>query len=527
MMRIAFYIFAFTSLAFTYFLHQFWPPAIYILYILIPIVIIGVYDVLSVKHTVLRNYPVLGHLRYVLEYIRPEIQQYFIATDHSEAPFTREIRSIIYQRSKNVNDTVPFGTKQKLTEPGYEFFDQSIMPTKFITEQLRVEVGGPQCKKPYSASILNVSAMSFGALSSAAILALNKGAKKGNFYHNTGEGGLSRYHNEGGGDLVWQIGTSYFGCRTKDGNFDPHKFKKQACQDNVKMIEIKISQGAKPSHGGVLPKAKISPEIAEVRGISREYDCVSPPYHKEFSTPIGLLKFVERLRELSEGKPIGLKMCIGKPEEFMAICKAMVKTKILPDFITIDGSEGGTGAAPLEFTSRLGKTLDESLILVHNCLTGIGVRDKIKIIGSGKIATGFNIASKLCIGADICNCARPMMFALGCIQSLNCNTNRCPTGIATQNKFRARGLNVEDKHIRVYYFHKNTIRSFKELVEALGVDNISRLTPELLHKRETNGNSKTYKELYTYIKNGCLLKKKYSAPEPYAHLWRISSAEKF
>lgn len=527
MMRIVFYFFTLISLSLTYFLYQFWPQAIYILYILIPIILVGIYDILSIKHTILRNYPALGHFRYLLEYIRPEIQQYFIANDHSETPFSREIRNIVYQRSKNVTDTVPFGTKQHINRIGFEFLEHSISPTILPLEQTRVVIGSKQCSKPYNASRLNISAMSFGALSENAILALNKGAKKGNFYHNTGEGGISSYHLEGGGDLVWQIGTAYFGCRTNNGEFDPKKFAEKATLDNVKMIEIKISQGAKPSHGGILPKEKITPEIAKIRGISMDHDCESPPYHKEFNTPIGLLKFVEKLRRLSNGKPVGFKLCIGKPQEFMGICKAMLKTGIIPDFITVDGSEGGTGAAPLEFTNRLGKTINEALIFVHSCLVGIGVRDQIKVIASGKIATGFDVVAKLCIGADICNCARTMMFALGCIQSFSCNTNKCPTGIATQNKFRSNGLNVMDKHQRVFNFHKNTLRSFRELMGAIGINEINKLSPDLLHRRETNSISKSYLELYQFLENKCFLNKNPSIPEPYDKYWKMASADKF
>ena len=526
MMRFVFYIFAFMSLSFTYFLHHFWPGAIYLLYFLVPIILVGFYDILSVRHTILRNYPVLGHLRYLLEYIRPEIQQYFIASDHSEKPYSREIRNIVYQRSKNVNDTVPFGTKQSINEIGFEFLEQSLKPKSFPLEQTRVIIGGPQCKKPYSASILNISAMSFGALSYTAIKALNNGAKLSHCYHNTGEGGISPYH-LCGGDLVWQIGTAYFGCRNRDGTFDPKEFAKKAVSPEIKMIELKLSQGAKPSHGGILPKEKITKEISMIRGIPMGEDCDSPPAHSAFDTPIEMMEFIAELRKLSAGKPVGFKLAIGKPEEFMSICKAMIKTKIYPDFITVDGSEGGTGAAPLEFTNRLGKTINEALIFVHSCLVGIGARKNIKVIASGKIATGFDLIAKLCIGADLCNCARTMMFALGCIQSLSCNTNKCPTGVATQNPFRARGLNVQDKSIRVSNYHKNTIKSFRELVGALGIDKIEMLSPALLHRRETNSVSKSYSDLYDFIHDSCLINKKSKIPETYARYWKLASAEQF
>ncbi|MEQ9116073.1 MAG: FMN-binding glutamate synthase family protein [Rickettsiales bacterium] len=526
-MRIVFYIFSLLSLSFTYFLYQFWPAAIYLLYILIPVIIIGIYDVLSIKHTILRNYPVLGHFRYLLEYIRPEIQQYFIADDHSEKPYSREIRNIVYQRAKNVMDTVPFGTKQSVNRIGFEFLEQSLKPKFIPPEQTRVVIGGPQCKKPYSASILNISAMSFGALSYTAISALNKGAKLSKCYHNTGEGGVSPYHLSGGGDLVWQIGTAYFGCRTRDGKFDAKKFAAKTKNPVIKMIELKLSQGAKPSHGGILPKEKITSEISEIRGIPLGEDCDSPPSHSAFDTPIEMMRFVGELRKLSGGKPVGFKLAIGKPEEFMSICKAMLKTKIYPDFITVDGSEGGTGAAPLEFTNRLGKTINESLILVHSCLVGIGARDKIKIIASGKIATGFDLIAKLCIGADLCNCARTMMFALGCIQSLSCNTNKCPTGIATQNSFRARGLNIQDKSVRVSNYHRNTVKSFRELVGAIGINDINELSPSLLHRRETNSVSKNYLELYEFVTNKCFMNKKSKIPDAYKKFWNLASAEQF
>ncbi|MCH9753315.1 MAG: FMN-binding glutamate synthase family protein [Alphaproteobacteria bacterium] len=525
-MRIVFYILSLLGLALTYILHifQFDDLSLILLFFMIFYISVGAYDVLQTKHTILRMYPVIGHIRYMLEYIRAEIQQYFIANDTEELPFNREIRSIVYQRSKNALDTVPFGTKQHIEMPGYLFCRQSLAPKHFPEANTRVRIGNKYCKKPYTSAILNISAMSFGALSSNAIMALNKGAKKGNFYHNTGEGGLSPHHKQGG-DLCFQLGTAYFGCRTEDGGFDKKKFKKIASQDEVKMIELKLSQGAKPSHGGILPKEKISKEIAEIRGIPLDKDCLSPPAHSEFDSPHSLLKFIKKLRDLSEGKPVGFKLCIGKKTDFMSICKAMVKTKIYPDFITVDGSEGGTGAAPLEFTNRLGITSNEAVVFVHNCLVGINIRDQIKIIVSGKVATGFHILEKLAIGADICNTARPMMFALGCIQSLNCHNNSCPTGIATQSKIRSKALFVEDKAERVYNYHRNTMRSFRELAGALGVNSLDGLEPGLIYRRNEKKGSISYLKLFPPLKPGELLSKRIN-PE-FAEDWKLANEESF
>ena len=526
MMRVVFYILSLSGLGLVYLLHifEFYETSIALLYFMIFYIAVGIYDVLQKKHTILRMYPVIGHIRYMLEYIRAEIQQYFIANDTEELPFNREFRNIVYQRAKNALDTVPFGTKQRIELPGYLFCRQSLAPQHFSEANTRVLIGNKSCKQPYLASILNISAMSFGALSSNAIKALNKGAKKGGFYHNTGEGGLSPYHKQGG-DLCFQLGTAYFGCRTEEGGFDEKKFKAIAAQNTVKMIELKLSQGAKPSHGGILPKEKISEEIAEIRGVPLGKDCISPSAHSEFDSPKGLLQFIQKLRDLSEGKPVGFKLCIGKKSEFMSICKAMVKTKIYPDFITIDGSEGGTGAAPLEFTNRLGITSSEAVVFVHNCLIGINVRNKIKIIVSGKVVTGFHILEKLATGADICNAARPMMFALGCIQSLNCHNNTCPTGVATQSKLRSRSLFVEDKAERVYNYHHNTIKSFRELAGALGVNSLEKLGPELIHKRNEKKGSTSYLNLFPRLKPGELLSKRIN-PE-FAEDWKLASAEVF
>ncbi|KGP62979.1 glutamate synthase, partial [Legionella norrlandica] len=378
----------------------------------IPLIILWIYDITQRKHTILRNFPVLGHVRYFLEFIRPEIQQYFIATDESELPFNRETRSMIYQRAKSVRDTIPFGTERDILSVGYTWALHSLSPKHSSEVEPRIDVGGSDCKKPYNASRLNISAMSFGSLSSNAIMALNKGAKIGGFYHNTGEGGLSPYHLQGG-DLIFQIGTAYFGCRDEEGNFDEQEFTKEASRDEVKMIEIKLSQGAKPSHGGILPAAKLTEEIARVRKVPMGKDVLSPIAHTTFDNPVGLLYFVKKLRDLSGGKPVGFKLCLGRREEFFGICKAMLKTNILPDFITIDGAEGGTGAAPIEYTNFIGTPLESGLVFVHNALVGTGVRDKIRVICSGKVSNGFDLLTNIALGADICNSARAMMMAIG------------------------------------------------------------------------------------------------------------------
>ncbi len=428
MLRNLFFIVSIASLFLVLVVQFFWPPIWYFLVIVIPYILIGLYDLYFNIHNILRNYPVLGHFRFFFEFVRPEIQQYFINTNQSGRPMNRETRSIVYQRAKNVNDTLPFGTQQDIDSAGYEFAYHSLNPKNVPETASRIIIGNRDCQKPYDASHLNISAMSFGAISSNAILALNKGAKTGHFAHNTGEGGISSYHLEHGGDLIWQIGTGYFGCRSKNAGFDPVEFKRKAAFDSVKMIEIKLSQGAKPSSGGILPAVKVTPEIAKFRGVEPHQDCISPPYHTEFSTPEGLLEFIARIRELSEGKPVGFKLCLGKHSEFMGICKAMLKTKILPDFISIDGAEGGTGAAPIEYSNFLGASINNAIAFVHNCLVGTNLREHIKIIASGKIANGFDLLSKIALGADSCSVARAMMFALGCVQSLRCDKNTCPTG---------------------------------------------------------------------------------------------------
>lgn len=498
---------------------------LFLLGLTIALLLLGLYDFFQKKHTILRNFPIIGHFRYMLEFIRPEIQQYFIMNNTEEKPFGRETRSLVYQRAKGMRDTIPFGTQRDVSLPGYETIHHSLAPTVISEEEARVLVGGKDCKQPYLASRLNISAMSFGSLSKNAILALNKGAKEGNFAHNTGEGGLSPYHLEGGGDIIWQLGTAYFGCRTKEGRFDPELFQQKSQHEQVKMIEIKLSQGAKPSHGGILPKAKITKEISEIRGVHMDQDCISPPSHAEFSNPKELLQFVARLRELSGGKPVGFKLCIGVRSQFLGICKAMLETNIKPDFITIDGAAGGTGAAPVEFTNNLGEFLNDALLFVNYALIGCNLRKDIRVICSGKIANGFDMIAKLSLGADMCNSARAMMFALGCIQSLQCNANNCPTGVATQNPMLMRGLVVSEKYKRVANFHKATIHSFLELAGATGVKHLNDLEPGFLFHRINHVETRSYADVYEDIYPGDLLED--PIPRSFAKDWQAASADKF
>lgn len=500
-------------------------PVLWSMTVVIPLILLGFYDYFQVKHAVLRNFPVIGHFRYMLEKIRPEISQYFIESETSGVPFSREQRSVVYQRSKSELDTVPFGTIKNVYETGYEWVNHSLRPIPLHPEELRVTVGGPDCRQPYRASILNTSAMSFGSLSRNAILALNQGAKMNNFAHNTGEGGISPYHLRGGGDLIWQIGTAYFGCRTPDGKFAPETFAQQAVLPNVKMIEIKLSQGAKPGHGGILPAAKLTKEIAEIRRVPMGRDVLSPPAHSAFSTPIELLQFVAQLRDLSEDKPVGFKLCVGKRREFLAICKAMVETGILPDFITVDGGEGGTGAAPLEFANRIGAPLIESLIFVHNALVGFSLRERICVIASGKITTGFDMIKRLALGADMCNSARAMMMALGCIQARRCNSNECPVGVATQNKQLVEGLVVDEKSQRVASYHREMCRSICEIIGAMGIDHPRDLQPWHIMRRTGPTAIKHYGEIYEFLKDGDLLQP--ALPRTYKRACQAASAETF
>ena len=489
-----------------------------------PLVLLGIYDLIQKKHTILRNFPILGHIRYILEFFRPEIQQYFIATDESETPYNREIRSIIYQRARNVRDTVPFGTERDISIIGYTWVLHSMAPKSVADIEQRIMVGGPECKQPYNASRLNISAMSFGSLSGNAIMALNKGAQLGGFALNTGEGGLSPYHLQGG-DLIFQLGTAYFGCRTDEGLFDEEQFKQLAHHDEIKMIEIKLSQGAKPSHGGILPAVKLTEEIAKVRKVPMGKDVLSPMCHSAFHTPRELMFFIKKLRELSEGKPIGFKLCVGRKDEFLGLCKAMLETGILPDFITVDGAEGGTGAAPLEFTNHVGEPLEAGLVFVHNALVGINVRDKIRVICSGKVATGFDMVEKLALGADMCNSGRAMMMSIGCVQSKQCNANTCPTGVATQSRRLQYGLVVDEKKFMAANYHKNTKKSFLEIVGAMGLSNPSDLRPYHLMRRVREDIVVPLSEVHDYLKPGALLTS--PIPEQYRILWELAKVDSF
>jgi glutamate synthase domain-containing protein 2 len=462
--------------------YAWWPIAL----AFVGLTLLGIYDLNQTRHAIRRNYPVIGNLRYLFEFIRPEIRQYFIESDKDELPFSRAERSLVYQRAKDDVDKRPFGTQNDVYGNDYEWINHSMVPTHLTSTNFRTQIGSENCSQPYAMSVLNISAMSFGALSANAVRALNKGAQSGGFAHDTGEGGISLYHLEHGGDLIWNIGSGYFGCRDAQGNFSEEEFTKRAAHPSVKMIELKLSQGAKPGHGGMLPAAKVTPEIARARGIPIGEDCLSPAHHSAFSTPIEMMKFIARLRELSGGKPVGFKMCIGHPWEWFAIAKAMLKTGITPDFIVVDGAEGGTGAAPIEFVDHVGTPLREGLRLVHNTLVGIGLRNKIKLGASGKIISAFDMARIMALGADWCNSARGFMFAVGCIQAQVCHTGQCPTGVTTQDPKRQTALVVEDKSERVANFHRNTLKALGELLGAAGLTHPNDLRPHHIARRISN-----------------------------------------
>ena len=492
--------------------------------------IVGVRDLTQVHHSILRNYPIIGHVRFMIESIRPEMRQYLFEDENEAAPFSRAQRSLVYQRAKKEEDKQPFGTEHNVYGNGYEWINHSMQPMHLNNSNFRVDVGGKNCSQPYSISLMNISAMSFGALSANAILALNRGAQLGGFAHDTGEGSISFYHRgqggEAGGDLIWEIGSGYFGCRDEEGRFNAERFAAQASSPQVKMIEIKLSQGAKPGHGGVLPAPKVSPEIAEARGVPQGVDCVSPSRHSAFSTPVELLQFVDQLRTLSKGKPVGFKFALGHPWEFFGICKAMLETDLLPDFIVVDGGEGGTGAAPLEFADHIGTPLQEALLLVHNTLVGLNLRDRIRIGCSGKIISGFDMARVLALGADWCNVARGFMFALGCIQSQSCHTDRCPTGVATQNKSRQRALVVPDKAQRVANFHGSTLRALGELIGAAGLKHPADLRPHHIVRRVSSNEVRLISDLYKFVRRGELLENP-AAHGVYQMYWPMASAHSF
>ncbi len=497
-----------------------WPAAAFA-----TVALVGVWDFLQSQHSIRRNYPVLAHLRFFFEKIRPEIRQYLIESDTDAVPFSRAQRSIVYQRAKSALDKRPFGTQMDVYAPRYEWINHSIAPTTIDNHDFRVTIGA-DCAQPYSASAFNISAMSFGALSANAILALNAGARRGGFYHDTGEGSISRYHLQHRGDLVWEIGSGYFGCRNAQGQFDEEKFAASAGAEQVRMIEIKLSQGAKPGHGGVLPGAKVTAEIAAARGVLVGVDCISPARHSAFTTPIELLQFVERLRALSGGKPTGFKLTLGHPWEWFSIAKAMLDTGLTPDFIVVDGGEGGTGAAPLEFTNHVGAPLREGLRLIHNTLVGLNLRERIRIGAAGKIITAFDVARTMAIGADWCNSARGFMFSLGCLQAQTCHTGNCPTGVTSQDPQRSRGLVVTDKSERVFNFHEGTLEALRELLQAAGLNHPEELGPEHIMRRVSAREVRSLATLHPWLSHGELLD---SVPQQavYQTFWRPARPDRF
>lgn len=504
----------------------FWPGFWWLFIIWTPLAVLGLVDIFQTKQTIRRLYPVLGHFRYLLESFRTEIQQYFIENDLSGTPVNREHRSLVYQRAKGARDTRPFGTILDVNANGYEWINHSVSPAKIKYYHPRVTIGGKDCAQPYQSSLLNISAMSYGSLGHNAIEALNLGAKRGGFSHNTGEGAISPYHTKHGGDLTYQFGSGYFGCRDSEGNFDPELFSEKAQLEQVKMIEVKLSQGAKPGHGGVLPGAKVTPEIAAIRHVEPYKTVESPAAHSAFSTPVELLQFVAKLRQLSGGKPIGFKLCLGKKYEFLAICKAMVETKIYPDFITIDGSEGGTGAAPIELTNSVGTPLRDSLIYINNALIGTGLRPHLKIIVAGKIISAFHMIKALALGADAVNSARGMMFALGCIQARVCDTGFCPTGITTQDPARNKGLVVENKADRVARYHCKMLENMIDLLAAAGLASFDELKPHHIIQRVQGSLVRNYEELYPTLKPGVLLSES-SRPMTWEADWQQADAHRW
>lgn len=492
---------------------------------LILLTLVAVHDLVQRRHSVLRNYPLLGHLRFAMEALRPEFQQYFIERNTDGRPFDRDTRSIVYERAKGTDAEDPFGTELDLYRSGSEYLVPSMAPRPVRTVPPRVRIGGPDCTRPYDMALLNVSAMSFGSLSANAVLALNAGARLGGFAHDTGEGGLSEYHLRAGGDLVWEIGTGYFGCRTDEGGFDERQFAEKAAHSQVMCVSLKISQGAKPGIGSVLPGAKVNAEIAKVRGVRQGETVVSPPFHRVYSTPRELVRFLARMRELADGKPVGFKLCVGSRTEFLAVCKAMLEEDSTPDFIVVDGAEGGTGAAPLEFADHVGLPLGEGLMAVHNALVGTGLRDRIRIGASGKVATGSDLVKRLLQGADYTNAARAMMFAIGCIQAQRCHTNTCPVGVATQDERRVRALDVADKSQRVRRYQQATVESALQIMASMGVDEPRGLRPHMLLQRVDPNTVRSYAELHTWLTPGQLLSS--AAPADWASDWQAADPDRF
>ena len=505
---------------------------------------VGIYDLVQARRSILRSYPIIGHMRFIMEYVRPEIRQYFLEDDNDANPFSRAQRSLVYQRAKGESDKRPFGTQMGVYAEGYEWMNHSLVPSRLASHDFRLWIGGtpqeaaqrlaadPQtslCTQPYQASVFNISAMSFGALSANAILALNAGAKQGGFAHDTGEGSISVHHRVHGGDLIWEVGSGYFGCRNHDGSFNAEKFAQNARDPQVKMIEIKLSQGAKPGHGGVLPGPKVTAEIAQARDVPAGVDCISPSSHSAFSTPIEMMQFIARLRQLSGGKPTGFKLCIGHPWEWFAMVKGMLATGITPDFIVVDGAEGGTGAAPLEFTDHMGSPLQEGLLLVHNTLRGVGLRERIKIGCAGKVVSAFDITRLMALGADWCNAARGFMFALGCLQAQTCHTGLCPTGVTTQDHLRQRSLVVPDKAARVYQFHKMTLHALQELIQAAGLAHPGEITAHHIVRRSADHKVQSLAQMMLpQLRDGILLGDDLSSlPVIYRQTWPQTSASSF
>ncbi len=487
---------------------------------------VGLYDLWQRKRSVLTNYPLIGRLRYFLESIRPELRQYFLESDRDEVPYSRDQRTLIYQRAKGLQSVMPFGTLCDTQKVGHEWINHSMVPTHLENVDFRVAVGEATCELPYSSSVLNVSGMSYGALSPPAVEAINRAASIGNFAQNTGEGSVTATHKLHGGDLIWQIGTGYFGCRSESGEFDPVKFAETAASPQVKMIEIKLSQGAKPGHGGILPAEKVTQDIAEARGVPLGVACISPSSHSAFRTPIELVQFIQLLRQKS-GKPVGIKLCVGHPWEWLAIAKAIAATGLHPDFITVDGAEGGTGAAPAEFSDHIGAPLREGLMLVHNTIVGLGIRDKVRIIASGKVVSSFDMARSFALGADVCHMARPFMFALGCIQARACHTDHCPTGVATQDPGRYRALSVPEKYKRVANFHKNTLAALRETIEACGLEHPQELSPHHLMIRVNSQEVRSAASQYRWLSSGDLQQQSHLAHPTFAKFWGPANAETF
>ena len=526
MQRYLVYLLAIILLPVTVVLAFKWPAWYFASALFLAMVVTGTVDVLQTKSALRRNYPVLIHFRYFFESIGPEIRQYFVQSDLEDVPFSRQQRTVVYRRSRNEMDVVPFGTLRSAYEVDYEWINHSMTPARIDNTDFRINIGGPACTQPYSASVFNISAMSFGALSANAVRALNGGAKLGNFAHDTGEGSISPYHRERGGDLIWEIGSGYFGCRDEQGRFNEERFVANAKDPQVKMIEIKLSQGAKPGHGGVLPAAKVSEEIALTRGVPMGVDCVSPPGHSAFSTPRELLEFVDRLRTLSGGKPVGFKLAIGHPWEWFGIAKAMMETGLMPDYIVVDGAEGGTGAAPVEFMDHVGVPMNEALMLVHNTLVGLNIRQHIHIGAAGKITSAFDIARTIAMGADWCNAGRAFMLSLGCTQALSCHTDKCPTGIATQDRARSNNLNPAIKAVRVFNYHRNTMRALGELLSAAGLSHPSQLGPEHIVRRVSPTQIRSLGALYRFLKPGELLE---GLPEHslFQDYWPLANSDSF